>query len=91
MNFKTWSTFYPFQSFIKYFVTWKVIWRADKGRLNQHLYLPIGQLLMVVVSCWTSANLRSIDLSTEEPMNGTKLEVIYKITKTQKRKSRDHS
>ena len=24
-------------------------------------------------------------------MNGTKLEVIYKITKTQKRKSRDHS
>ena len=96
MNFKILfgiEYFYPFQSFIKYFVTWKVIWRPDKGRLNQHLYLPIGQLLMVVVSCWTSANLRPIDPSrlTEEPIIGTKLEVIYKITKTQKRKSRDHS
>ena len=43
------KAFYRIQSFINYFVTWKVIWRADKGRLNQHLYLPIGQLLMVVV------------------------------------------
>ena len=48
-EFQNAKYFGPFQSFIKYLVTWKVIWRAAKGRLNQHLYLPIGQLLMVVV------------------------------------------
>ena len=90
-EFQNVKYFGPFQSFIKYLVTWKVIWRAAKGRLNQHLYLPIGQLLMVVVFRWRSANVRPLCQSTEEPMNGTKLEVIYKITKTQKRKSRDHS
>ena len=55
--------------------------RQREASINTSIFLLANYSWLDVVIRWTSANLRPVVASQEEPMNGTKLEVIYKITK----------
>ena len=55
--------------------------RQREASINTSIFLLANYSWLDVVIHWTSANLRPVVASQEEPMNGTKLEVIYKITK----------